>query len=172
MKKSLSLALILALCFTYTVGAAETVGTVAGATTTSVAEAASTPVQPPVEQPLTLTAKKLKAETDLKSIHAQFSLFVIRTQATIDRLGTKGVDTNAAQTALTATTTALLEAKTKLDFLSTIVITDDMTDEAVSKTDLKPTLLSIQESLASARTHLIESLTILRSAVSAPTLSQ
>ena len=172
MKKSLSLALILALTLTYTVGAAETAGIVAGATTPSMTQAAPTPVEAPVEQPLTLTAKKLKAETDLRYIHTQFSLFVVRTQATIDRLTTKGVDTTAAQTALTASTAELNKAKTSLDLFAGILIADDMTEEQVAKTELKSTLTQIQTSLTTARTHLIESLTALRSAVSTSTLPQ
>lgn len=171
MKKTLSLALILALSLTYTVGAAETAGTVAGASTVSVAEAAPTPA-PVVDTPLTLTAKKLKAETDLRAIYAQFNLFTLRTQATIDRLSTKGIDTTTAQTALTTSTGELAKAKTALDLFTTIAITDDMTEDQVLATGLKMTLAQIQASLTIARTHLIESLTALRSAVSISTLPQ
>jgi hypothetical protein len=118
------------------------------------------------EAPLTLTARKTKAETELRALESQFRLFVTRTQLTIDRLATKGVDTTSAQTQLSSSLTALNTAKTDLEFFATIIVTDDMDEKAIEKSGLKPALVNIQDSLKVARTHLIESLTTLKTNVS------
>lgn len=134
---------------TVTTGDTAIPGEVAGVSTTA-------------DAPMTLTARKAAAETSLRTLQTQFALFATRTQLTIDRLTTKGVDTTTAQAALTTAGTSLTTAKTELDLFAQIVITDETTDT----TALKASLTKIQTSLAEARTHLIESLTLLKTSVS------
>ena len=164
MKKALIFALIFA--FSASIAHAQVSSTDLTATATT-----GTPVQQTPEIPLTLTQKKVKAETDLRTLESQFRLFVSRTQLTIDRLTTKGVDTTKAQAELTAALTALNTTKANLDLFTTIVISDDMDEKAVEKSGLKPALVSIQESLKIARTHLIQSLAELKTSVTL-TISQ
>lgn len=165
MKKTLIFGLIAALALSTAVAQAQTATT---SLTANAAGAVSTPT-PVVETPLTLTERKTKAETDLRALETQFRLFTTRTQLTIDRLGTKGVDTETAQTELTAAVTSLNSAKVNLDLFAAIVVTDDMKEDVVEKTGLKASLTKIQDNLKEARTHLIQSLTTLKATV---TLSQ
>lgn len=131
-------------------------------------KADTTPAPAPVvapEKPLTLTEKKAKAEGELRALEAQFRLFIGRTQVTIDRLSTKDIDTTKAQVELTAALADVDAAKASLDLFAKIAISDDMTEEQVEKSGIKPALIKIQDTLKSARTHLIESLTLLKSSV-------
>lgn len=130
-----------------------TVGVVAGATTIEVT-------------PTTLTERKAAADKELTALEAQFRLFATRTQITIDRLTIKGVDTKPAQIELTKAVGSLDTAKANLDLFAKIAITDDMTEEAIAKTELKPTLTKIQDSLKDAREQLIQSLSALKASLS------
>lgn len=161
MKKTLIFGLIVALALSTAVAQAQTATT---NLTANAAGAVSTPI-PVVEAPLTLTSRKTKAETDLRVLETQFRLFATRTQLTIDRLTIKGVDTTAAQTELAASLTALNLAKTNLDLFAKIVVTDDMSEEAIDKSGLKASLTKIQDNLKEARAHLIQSLTTLKATV-------
>ncbi len=162
MKKGLNLTLfaILALALPYTVAQAETTA-VAGQVTVAapakpVVATEATPVAPE-----TISEKKVAAEKNLKAIQAQFSLFATRTQAAIDRLTLKKVDTTKAQAELALTNTSLGLTKTNLDLLAKVTVTDDMTDT----TELKAALKTVEDNLKDARTHLINSLTELKAAV-------
>ena len=159
MKKALIFALLFALATT------STHAQVSSSDLTATAGTAVETPSPTPEAPLTLTARKTKTEADLRALESQFRLFVIRTQLTIDRLATKDIDTTSAQSELTASLAALNAAKTDLDLLTTIIITDDMDEKTLEKTGLKPTILNIQDSLKLARTHLIQSLSVLKSSV-------
>jgi hypothetical protein len=161
MKKTLIFGLIVAIGLSTAIAQAQTVTT---SLTANAASAVSAPTLA-VEAPLTLTERKTKAETDLRALETQFRLFTTRTQLTIDRLGTKGVDTEAAQTELTSAITSLNTAKANLDLFAKIVVTDDMNEEAIEKTGLKASLTKIQDNLKEARTHLIQSLTTLKATV-------
>lgn len=159
MKKTLIFGLIVAIGLSTGIAQAQT------ATTSLTANAAGAVSTPTIEAPLTLTQRKTKAETDLRALETQFRLFTTRTQLTIDRLTSKEVDTVAAQAELTAAITSLNTAKTNLDLFAAIIVTDDMREDAVEKTGLKASLIKIQDNLKEARTHLIQSLTILKTTV-------
>ena len=162
MKKAFNFAIfaIIALALPYTLASAET--DVAGQVTVV---APATPVATTdetlaVEQPLTV--RKAAAEKNLRAIHAQFAVFATRTQAAIDRLTVKNIDTTKAQAALTLSTDSLALAKTNLDLFTALMVTDDKDQDT---TELKASLKTIEENLKSARTHLIESLTELKAAI-------
>lgn len=159
MKKTLIFILIAALVIPTGTSFAQVTGSDLAASATS-----STSVALP-EKPLTLSEKKVKAEADLRAVEAKFRLFVSRTQITIDRLAAKGVDTKAAQTELDASLASLDTSKTNLDLLSKILISDDMTEEQIEKSGIKGALIKIQDNLKEARTHLIASLTELKTNV-------
>ncbi len=166
MKKPFRLALfaIIALTLSYTIAHAET-GIVAGASTSTKPVVAPTTTTT-VLLPNTLTARKAAAEAGLRDTHAQFALFVTRTQLTIDRLQAKDIDTTTATKELAESLASLDAAKTNLDLFAKIVVSDDMTDQAIAKTPLKSTLTLIQDDLKNARAHLIASLTALKTTVS------
>lgn len=165
MKKTLTFAFILVLMTPMWAAFAQISGTdlAASATTPTGTTTVTTPATP--TKPLTLTEKKLQAQTDLAALEAQFRLFVTRTQLTVDRLATKGIDTGTAQTELSLALTALNTARTNLELFAQIVVTDDMNDAAVDKAGIKPALVTIQDNLKQARAHLIESLTTLKTSV-------
>lgn len=163
MKKTLSFALIFILMTPMAVSYAQVTSTDLAASATT-----STPTTAP-EKPLTLTEKKVKAGADLAALEAKFRLFATRTKVTIDRLTVKGVDTKAAETELDQSLASLDTAKTNLDLFAKISLTDDMTDEQVEKAGVKAALTKIQDALKEARTHLIASLTELKTGVSLTT---
>lgn len=176
MKKAFNLSLlaIIALALPYSLTHAEKPAVVGSDLSASVKPAkpvaTNPPAKPAVETPvapLTLTEKKAKAETDLRAIHAQFSLFVTRTQAAIDRLASKDIDTAKAQTELTAAKASLDAAKANLDLFALIIITDETPDlkSQPDTSEIKTTLKKIQDNLKSARTHLIESLITLKATI-------
>lgn len=113
---------------------------------------------------ISLTERKLKAETDLKNLHIQLTSFTTRTQLAIDRLVVKDIDVMGAQNELSASIASLLEAKNNLDSLSLIQIIDDASESEV--VELKNLLAKIEENLINARLSLINSLNELKVAVS------
>jgi|GEM_PF-4784935 len=139
--------------------------TIAAEVATADLTASATPIVLATEKPLTLSEKKTKADTELRALEGKFRIFTTRTQLTIDRLTTKGVDTSTAQTALSLSVAALNTAKTNLDALTKTIITDDMKEDAVERITIKTTLTTIQKSLKESRTYLIQSLTTLKTNV-------
>jgi hypothetical protein len=128
-------------------------------------EKPAVPAETPVVE--SLSVRKSKAETDLRAIQAQFSLFTTRTQVTIDRLNVKNITTTKAQAELTTSTALLTEAKTNLDLLAAITIADDSSEKTTEQTtlEIKNTLKKIETNLKDARSHLVESLTLLKASV-------
>ncbi len=114
--------------------------------------------------PETVATRKAHAETSLRALQAQFGLFITRTQATIDRLTLKGVDTTKAQASLTASKTSLDSATANLDLFAKIEVTDETSEADTS--DLKVALKKIEDALKETRAHLIQSLTELKTSVS------
>src|SRR5690349_10871432 len=49
---------------------------------------------------LSITAKKAKAEADLRALHTQLSLYTSRTGLALERLSVKKIDTSAAKNEL------------------------------------------------------------------------
>jgi len=139
--------------------------TIAAEVATADLTASATPIVLATEKPLTLSEKKTKADTELRALEGKFRIFTTRTQLTIDRLTTKGVDTSTAQTALSLSVAALNTVKTNLDALTKTIITDDMKEDAVERITIKTTLTTIQKSLKESRTYLIQSLTTLKTNV-------
>ncbi len=135
------------------------------ATPVAVAAPAPTETAPQADMasvPMTLIQRKAFLEKNLRAVQAQFALLITRTQLTIDRLTAKGVDTTKATTELTLATTALDATKKNIELFAALVVTDDQKDT----TELKKSLETLEENLKQVRTHLIESLTTLKSSVS------
>lgn len=109
----------------------------------------------------TIAERKAAAEVQLRDIAEKLSLFATRTQLALDRLTSKGIDTAPAQVELTATMTTLGLAKTNLDLFTKLTVV-----EGADTTPLKDALKGIETNLTDARTHLIDALTALKTAVS------
>ena len=110
-----------------------------------------------------LTVRKQNVEKGLLELMTRLAGFSDRTEVALDRLSTKGVDTTKAASELTATNNDLREAKENFTILTTMTIADDAESQKVFQ--LKELVKKIETNLRDARTHLINALTELKSAV-------
>ena len=114
-----------------------------------------------------LTIRKQNVEKGLSDLMDRLNGFSERTQTALDRLSTKGIDTAKASNELVLTNMNLREARENFAILTTITITDDAESQKVFQ--LKELVKKIEGDLRDASTHLINSLTELKSAVDATT---
>lgn len=119
-----------------------------------------------------LQARKDIAEKDFKSVALQLSVFVTRTQAALDRISTKSIDTGATQDELSLANDSLIEAKANLSVFSKVVVPADSgekTDKA--SLELKASAKKTEDSLKEAKTHIINAISILKDALNITTKS-
>lgn len=131
----------------------------AGETATTPAEIKDSP----------LSAKKLYVETQLKNLLSQLGTISTRTQAAIDRLSDKNIDTTAAQAQLDKAGVALTNAKISIDAFSAIQVIDttDKAKTAALTASLKEAVKKAEDNLKISRDALIQSLSLLKVSINA-----
>lgn len=128
-----------------------------------------------------LADRKTKAESDLAKIKEDFDTLIVRTQATINRLSTKGVVTDKSQASLLLATQSQEKAKVDLKNLISLSVNEagDISlknkegakQQTAKVTEIKNAFKKVQDDLKNTRSLLIESLTELKASV-AVTLSE
>jgi len=122
--------------------------------------------------PETLVLKKQKVDTDLRTTLTLLNGAYSRIQIAISRLSDKKIDTGTAQSELTLAGSELIEAKATVDAFSKITLSEEKLQAPNTAASLKLEAKKAEDALAAVRGHLIASLSILKTALTAPTETQ
>ncbi len=119
----------------------------------------------PDETLLPLGTRRDNVVLQLTDINTRLTTFTARTQLALDRLAQKNIGTGKAQAELTIATNDLASAKLALDALAKIEIPEENQEKVTL--EIKASVQKIQDQLKDARAHLITTLSILKTTLTA-----